>query len=83
MLIDKKRIRPEMEATSFIRGMLVARALKVLPINPEIAVMAQSAHFAHGDPADRLIAATALHHHAELVTADQRLREIADLSTIW
>jgi PIN domain nuclease of toxin-antitoxin system len=36
-----------------------------------------------GDPADRLIAATALVRNAPLVTHDDRLREVQSLQTIW
>ena len=36
-----------------------------------------------GDPADRLIGATALHHHAPLITSDAKLRAILELETIW
>jgi len=37
----------------------------------------------HGDPADQLIVATALHHAATLVTKDQRIREDPHVRTIW
>lgn len=36
-----------------------------------------------GDPADRLIAATALLRGAPLVTRDEKLREVEHLATIW
>ena len=45
--------------------------------------MAQSGEFTHGDPADRLIASTAMVHGAELVTADEYLRSIPGLKTVW
>jgi len=35
------------------------------------------------DPADRIIAATALALHARLVTADDGLRRVAALRTLW
>jgi PIN domain nuclease of toxin-antitoxin system len=37
----------------------------------------------HGDPADRLIAATATLLGAALVTGDERLRAVPGLRTIW
>lgn len=37
----------------------------------------------HGDPADRLIAATALHLQVPLVTKDANLRSFPRLVTIW
>jgi PIN domain nuclease of toxin-antitoxin system len=36
-----------------------------------------------GDPADRLIAATAISLGAKLVTADVRLRKMPHLQTVW
>jgi len=36
-----------------------------------------------GDPADRVIAATALALDVPLVTADEKLRAVADLKTVW
>jgi PIN domain nuclease of toxin-antitoxin system len=58
-------------------------ALTVVPINREIAVLAQADLFQHGDPADRLIAATALYYRAPLITSDTKLRAIPELETIW
>jgi PIN domain nuclease of toxin-antitoxin system len=58
-------------------------AMTVLPITAEIAELSQSAVFSHGDPADRLIAATALAHRAALITADEKLRVIPNLRCIW
>ncbi|MEN8130091.1 MAG: PIN domain-containing protein [Pseudomonadota bacterium] len=57
--------------------------LEVLPITPEIAVISQSDIFPHKDPADRLIVATAIHHKAPLITADQHLRQVKGLKTLW
>jgi PIN domain nuclease of toxin-antitoxin system len=37
----------------------------------------------HGDPADRLIYATAVEHDARLVTADERLRSFDPERTVW
>ncbi len=37
----------------------------------------------HGDPADQILAATARHHHATLVTKDMKLREYAHVTTSW
>ena len=55
----------------------------MLPITAQIAVLAQSDMFSHGDPADRLIAATALLHRAPLITSDVRLRKLKDVVTLW
>jgi PIN domain nuclease of toxin-antitoxin system len=36
-----------------------------------------------GDPADRIIAATAMLRGMRLVTADERLRAVKGLQTVW
>ena len=54
--------------------------LRVLPVTPEIAVrasMLETTGF-HGDPMDRLIAATAMAGDHTLVTADRKIAEWAD-----
>jgi PIN domain nuclease of toxin-antitoxin system len=82
MLADRGRIDPGTDVASFLRLALDARAIHVLPITPEIAALSVSLGL-HGDPADRLIAATTVHHGAQLVTSDQRLRDAAGVPTIW
>jgi PIN domain nuclease of toxin-antitoxin system len=60
MLVAKGRLDPGVELTRFLHDVIQARGLDVMPITPEIAVLAQSDQFTHGDPADRIIAATAM-----------------------
>ena len=58
--------------------------LRVEPVSADIAALAGSLPDPmHGDPADRLISATAMLLGAPLVTGDQRLRGSAGLKTIW
>ena len=83
MLIAKGRLDPGIDAAQFIEDVVAARSIRILPITTRIAVLAQSDEFEHGDPADRLIAATALAHRAALVTADAGLRRIRSIETIW
>jgi len=83
MAIARRRIEAGSNATGFIEDVLQSRSIQVLPITPEIAVLAQSDEFAHGDPADRIIAATALSRRAPLVSADDRLRRMSGLKVIW
>ena len=40
------------------------------PVDFEIAALAGRLTGMHGDPADRIVVATALAHHAALITAD-------------
>ena len=83
MLIARKRLDPVMDARQFLDDMIAARHVRVLSITAEIAVLSQSNVFSHGDPADRLIAATARLHRAPLITSDAKLRKLKEVTTIW
>jgi PIN domain nuclease of toxin-antitoxin system len=83
MLAARGRLDLGVDPAVFMDRAIQARALSVLPITPQIAVLAQAAMFAHGDPADRIIGATALHHRARLVTADERLHGLKGLTVVW
>jgi PIN domain nuclease of toxin-antitoxin system len=83
MLIVRKRLDPVIGARQFLDDMIAARHVRVLPITAEIAVLSQSDLFSHGDPADRLIAATARLHRAALITSDARLCKLEEVTTIW
>lgn len=83
MLVAKRRLDPGTELTQFLNDLIQARTLHVLPITPEIAVLSQSPQFSHGDPADRIISATALYHRARLISADARLRKLKMLEVLW
>jgi len=58
--------------------------LRFEPVSAEIAQLAGSfGEEMHGDPADRIIAATAIILNAALVTADGKLRAGRAVKTIW
>ncbi len=84
MLIQKKRLDPGTDTENFLLLLLQARKINVLEINIHIASIATTKErFRHFDPADRLIAATAIHYDATLITPDQYLKEISELSIVW
>ena len=85
MLYSRGRINNFAGVTSadYIQDILLALDVTVLPITSEIAELAQRKWFIHGDPADRLIAATSLVHKTSLITADEKLRSISQLRCIW
>lgn len=70
-------------AAAYIQDILTAMDIAVLPISAEIAALAQSELFAHGDPADRLIGATAMAHRLPLISADKQLHQVQGLRCIW
>ena len=84
MLVAKERLDPGTDALSFLKLVLASRVIQPLPITPEIAkIAATDALFAHHDPADRIIAATALHYKGPLVTCDEALQAVKGLKIIW
>ena len=85
MLFARGRLNAQAPTTptEYIRDLIVGYGMEILPITPDIAVTAQAHSFAHGDPADRLIGATAMVHKAPLLTIDDKLRAIPGLETIW
>ena len=84
MLIEKKRIEIATSTVEFLDLLLHARNIQVLSITPEIAeISTHYPHFNHFDPADRIIAATTLHHHGKLVTCDKKISQLPDISILW
>lgn len=84
MLIDKKRLNPGTDFMSFINCVIEAMKISILSITPKIANVAVSRFFdSHKDPADRIIASTAICYNLPLVTCDEKLATIETLQTIW
>ncbi len=71
MLVDKGRISLPADVGSWRRTNL-RQGLTEIPVDGEIAARAGSLSGLHGDPADRIIVATAMNGH-QLVTADQQI----------
>ena len=72
MLIAKRRLRA-VKSAGELRAKLLAAGIRELPLTGEIAILAAELEELNGDPADRIIAATAIAHDATLMTADNRL----------
>ncbi len=83
MLIHSGRLRRDISPVQYMEDLCLVLSLTVLPITPEIASLSQDDFFTHKDPADRLIAATAIRHNAPLITADDKLKELNQLTVIW
>lgn len=83
MLAAKKRITIPVAVDQFLEELIQALRLQILPISPAVAAKAQNSMFEHGDPADRLIAATAIHYSAQLISADRKLARVAGLNVLW
>lgn len=71
MLVAKRRLHLD-DPRDFRQTVLLERA-KEVPVSGEIGITAGELSDLHGDPADRIIAATAMVFGATLMTADRRL----------
>jgi PIN domain nuclease of toxin-antitoxin system len=81
-LAENGRVQVSASVESFIRETVARVILK--PMTPEIAALALRLPAAFPkDPADRLIASTAMIEGAPLVTADARIRRAKVVQTIW
>jgi PIN domain nuclease of toxin-antitoxin system len=40
-------------------------------------------NFIHFDPADRIIAATAIKHNMALVSCDKKLKKVSTITVVW
>jgi PIN domain nuclease of toxin-antitoxin system len=76
MLEAKGRLQLKMGCVEWVKQALATPGLSLYPLNPEIAIESSRlpGRF-HGDPADRLLAATARITGALLLTKDERLLE--------
>ena len=83
ILMRKKRLSIDMPYLDFIHNVLRTRNYVLQGINPEIAWLATTVEIETRDPADRLIAATAIQLGVPLISADQLIRSNKDLKIIW
>jgi PIN domain nuclease of toxin-antitoxin system len=74
VLVSKGRIDLRRDALAWVRSALELPGVRFAELSPEISVESTRLPWEmHGDPADRILAATARHLGAVLVTADQKL----------
>jgi PIN domain nuclease of toxin-antitoxin system len=84
LLVSRQRLRLTMEVEDWIAHSEALPSLRFVPVDHHIA--RRSVFLPpplHPDPADRIIAATAIARGVPLVSRDRRLRDYAPLETIW
>ena len=84
MLVRAGRVRLDRDARTWIRQALAFERMAAIPLTADAAVTAALLpdHFP-GDPADRIIYATALGLGARLVTRDERISSFDPPRTLW
>jgi PIN domain nuclease of toxin-antitoxin system len=80
----RDRLRFSRSAEQWLADLVLLPELTIEPVNATIAQLAGSFDDnMPGDPADRMIVATAMQLQARLVTADDRLRRVRQVETVW
>lgn len=72
MLAEKKRLEIDMDLGTW-RNELLENGLREIAMHGDIGIKAGSLLNFHGDPADRIIVASALSLPAKLITADEKI----------
>jgi len=82
MLCAKGRLQVAPDVRYWVGEALRLDKVELLPLSSEVAILATEL-LLHGDPADRIIVATAQVAGAQLVTKDERIRQSGMVTTIW
>lgn len=80
MLVERGRIRLDREVMVWVAALFAEERTEVLGLSPAAAAAAAllGRDGFHGDPADRLLYATAREHAVPLVTKDERITSFAE-----
>lgn len=81
--VQRGRIGLDRGVLEWLDAALAAPRVILLPLTPRIAVRASALSEFHGDPADRLIVATAIESGAPLITRDTAIRRSRLVETVW
>lgn len=81
-LTEGGRVKLDRPVTRWIADVCDAVPLRDAPLTRDVAIESRNLALNHKDPADRFIAATARVYGLTLVTADQRLLDVAGLATL-
>ncbi len=74
MLVSKGKLRLSRDVAEWINAALSLPGVRLEPLSPAISVASTRLPWeAHGDPADRILLATARHLDATMITADDEI----------
>jgi len=84
MLVSKDRLSLRFPVNQWIELSYQLPKLRWVSVTPEIGVLATNLPgLFHGDPADRLIVASALAYGSALITADQKIHTYMHIESVW
>lgn len=82
MLVVKGRISLGLPTSEWLDASIAGLRMTLVAIDPAIATLAATLPM-HGDPADRLIVASAKSRNARLVTKDHAIHSAGLVPTVW
>lgn len=82
LLGEKKRVILEPTPEEWVKDSLLELEVIEAPLSNEIAILSRKLDLVHQDPADRFIAATAVHYGFILATVDENLTLASWLNTL-
>jgi PIN domain nuclease of toxin-antitoxin system len=82
LLVSKNRLRFAVPVESWLERCEKTGLFSFIPVDNAISKLSVNMSL-HGDPADRFIAATAVHLGARLATKDKKLRASHKVETLW
>jgi PIN domain nuclease of toxin-antitoxin system len=82
ILAEKGRIVLKPDPPTWIQNSLQQLDTKEASLCNDIAILSRQLQLEHQDPADRFIAATAIHLRLTLATVDQQLTKVGGLNTL-
>lgn len=82
VLAEKGRLELPPDPDTWVRQRIRELGPQEARLNHEVALVSRRVTFAHDDPADRFLAATAIVYDLVLLTADQRLLTSREFATL-
>lgn len=82
LLNARKRIKIEMPIEDYVRQIVDAPGVRLVPLSPEISCLSVGLSSFQKDPADRIIVATSLINKVPLVTKDRRILEYPKMKNL-
>jgi PIN domain nuclease of toxin-antitoxin system len=82
ILCRKGRMQVHPDLSTWVRRSMSDLQLSEAPLTVEVALAIPTISFAHGDPADQFLAATAKVFDLSLITADEHLLKLPGIRTL-
>lgn len=83
MLVERGRITLDRPPLEWVEQALAQPKAELIPLTPAIAVTSTQLGAFHGDPADRMIVATAVVHGTKLISQDKKIADCPLVETVW